>query len=48
MFLYVNRKNETSISAYKSFGFAVTHSEVFDIGKGFVMDDFRMEKQIDL
>lgn len=46
VFLYVNRANEGSIAAYVRNGFAIRESKVFDIGHGFVMDDYRMEKPL--
>jgi diamine N-acetyltransferase len=44
--LYVNRKNEGSVAAYRRHGYAVRESKVFDIGNGFVMDDYVMEKTL--
>ena len=46
VFLYVNRANEGSIAAYVRNGFIVRESKVFDIGHGFVMDDYLMEKPV--
>jgi GNAT superfamily N-acetyltransferase len=46
MFLYVNRANEGSIGAYLRNGFTVKESKVVDIGHGFVMDDYLMEKSL--
>ncbi|MDT0558662.1 GNAT family N-acetyltransferase [Ichthyenterobacterium sp. W332] len=42
--LTVNKYNSNSIEAYKRMGFKITEAVVFDIGNGFVMDDYRMEK----
>lgn len=42
--LHVNKLNINSILAYKKMGFKKTRSMVTDIGNGFVMDDFEMEK----
>lgn len=42
--LTVNRYNLDTIEAYKRFGFEVSGSLVQEIGNGFVMDDYRMEK----
>ena len=42
--LTVNKYNLDTIEAYKRFGFQITGSLVQDIGNGFVMDDYRMEK----
>ncbi len=44
--LTVNRNNADSIAFYRSAGFAVTGRIVRPIGKGFVMDDYRMTKTI--
>jgi len=42
--LTVNKNNVFSISAYKKLGFLNTGAIVKDIGNGFVMDDYKMEK----
>ena len=42
--LTVNKNNVNSINAYKKMGFVNTGSVVKDIGNGFVMDDYKMEK----
>ncbi len=42
--LTVNKYNESSIIAYKKWGFEVIESKVFDIGRGYVMDDYIMQK----
>lgn len=44
--LTVNRYNSGTIEAYKKLGFKITESIVQDIGNGFVMDDYRMEKNL--
>jgi ribosomal protein S18 acetylase RimI-like enzyme len=44
--LYVNRKNEGSIAAYRRHGYAIRESKVFDLGSGFVMHDYVMEKPL--
>jgi hypothetical protein len=36
--------NRGAINAYKRWGFRITDEVVADIGEGFVMDDYRMEK----
>jgi ribosomal protein S18 acetylase RimI-like enzyme len=46
MALNVNKNNVNSIEAYKKFGFRTAKSEVNDIGNGFVMDDYVMEKEV--
>jgi ribosomal protein S18 acetylase RimI-like enzyme len=42
--LTVNKNNRSSIKAYEAFGFTIVGAVVQDIGNGFVMDDYRMEK----
>ncbi len=42
--LTVNKKNVDSIAIYQRFGYRVREAAVFDIGRGYVMDDFVMEK----
>ena len=44
--LTVNKNNTDSIKAYLKLGFKNTGSVVTDIGAGFVMDDYRMEKML--
>lgn len=44
--LTVNKNNTDSINAYKKLGFVITDSLVTDIGDGFVMDDYKMEKTV--
>jgi len=44
--LTVNRNNSDSISAYEKMGFQNKETQVSDIGNGFVMDDFLMEKKL--
>lgn len=44
--LIVNKRNTGSIAAYKKLGFVITGSVVTDVGEGFFMDDYRMEKKI--
>ncbi len=43
LFLTVNKGNKNAIQSYEKFGFIKKSSEIFDIGNGFVMDDFVME-----
>ena len=45
MILNVNKKN-IAIRFYESIGFTISNEEVIDIGNGYVMDDFVMEKTI--
>jgi len=44
--LTVNKHNTDAIHAYQQLGFKNMGSVVLDIGNGFVMDDFEMEKHI--
>ena len=46
MYLTVNKYNELGIRAYEGKGFATIDAVVTDIGGGFVMDDFIMEKPV--
>lgn len=43
--LTVNKRNQKAIAAYQKQGFTVRESVVIDIGRGFVMDDYVMEKR---
>lgn len=44
--LAVNKRNEKAIASYKKYGFVVREAVVDDIGCGFVMDDYIMEKKL--
>ena len=44
--LTVNRNNSATIKMYKKLGFENRGSIVLDIGNNFVMDDYKMEKDI--
>ncbi len=44
--LAVNKRNEKAIGSYRKYGFAVREAIVDDIGGGFVMDDYVMEKKL--
>lgn len=44
--LGVNRFNVKSIAAYQAMGFKITGEMITDIGHGFIMDDYKMEKLI--
>ena len=44
--LQVNKNNVSAIGAYRKNGFEIAHSAVFDIGNGFVMDDYIMAKPL--
>ncbi|MGE5386271.1 MAG: N-acetyltransferase family protein [Betaproteobacteria bacterium] len=46
MILAVNKRNAQAIAAYRKHGFSVRESVCVDIGNGFVMDDFIMEKSL--
>lgn len=46
MWLAINRKNKDSIAAWEHLGFKIVREEAFDIGHGFVMDDYIMEKPL--
>jgi diamine N-acetyltransferase len=45
LWLTVNKGNP-SVNAYKRMGFRIAADLVMDIGAGFVMDDYRMEKRL--
>src|SRR5262249_43125878 len=45
IWLTVNKRNP-SVRAYQRMGFAITADLCTDVGAGFVMDDYRMEKAI--
>lgn len=44
--LTVNKNNTNSIKAYEKVGFEKNEAIVMDIGNGFVMDDYRMVKNL--
>ena len=44
LYLQVNKHNASAIGAYRRSGFEIVESAVFDIGDGFVMDDYIMAK----
>lgn len=46
MYLTVNKHNELGIRAYRGTGFSVVDAVETDIGNGFVMDDFIMERPV--
>jgi len=46
IWLTVNRNNATSIAFYERMGFSIVAEVIQDIGNGFVMDDYRMEKSL--
>ena len=44
--LQVNKRNINAINSYKKYGFEVRNVTVDDIGSGYVMDDYVMEKKL--
>lgn len=46
MYLTVNKNNALAIRAYKRNGFQAIEAVETDIGDGFIMDDYVMEKQV--
>ena len=46
LFLQVNKQNAGAIGFYRLAGFEVVREAVFEIGSGFVMDDYVMEKRL--
>lgn len=44
--LAVNKRNQKAIRAYLKYGFLMRNSLCVEIGQGFVMDDFVMEKPL--
>ena len=47
MYLTFNKYNKLGIRAYERNGFVKVRSAVTNIGKGFVMDDYIMEKVVE-
>lgn len=47
VWLTVNKHNSNSINWYKNYGFKIIKSIQLDIGNGFVMDDYLMEKVLE-
>ncbi|GAA0134475.1 hypothetical protein YSY43_13150 [Paenibacillus sp. YSY-4.3] len=47
IWLTVNRHNASTIAVYERKGFKTIRTQVADIGNGFVMDDYVMEKELD-
>lgn len=46
VWLTVNKNNKHALDVYKHRGFIVIRTQVTDIGNGFVMDDFVLEKML--
>ena len=44
MYLTVNKGNDLGVRAYRGNGFSVIDAVEIDIGQGFIMDDYIMEK----
>jgi ribosomal protein S18 acetylase RimI-like enzyme len=47
IYLTVNRDNEKGVRAYKRVGFEITGEENFDIGNGYIMNDYIFEYGIE-
>ena len=47
LMLTVNKRNAQAIAAYRKHGFVIREPVMTDIGGGFVMDDYVMEKKLD-
>lgn len=46
LMLQVNRRNESAIAVYRKAGFRVREEAIFDVGNGYFMDDYVMEKTL--
>jgi len=46
LYLAVNKHNDNAIAVYLKKGFAIKKEQTADIGNGFVMDDYVMEKMM--
>lgn len=46
IWLTVNRHNDDTIAAYRKMGFVTVREQAADIGGGYVMDDYIMEKPL--
>lgn len=46
LWLTVNRRNDLAVSVYRHMGFEIVDTQVKDIGQGYVMDDYIMEKRL--
>lgn len=47
VWMQVNKGNQRAVAAYQKAGFRIAKEVVFDIGNGFVMNDFLMEKELE-
>ncbi len=48
IWLTVNIRNDLAVSVYRRLGFEVVDTQAKAIGQGYVMDDYIMEKKLDL
>ncbi len=46
VWLQVNKRNERAIAAYRRAGFRIEKEATFDIGAGFIMDDYLMMRSV--
>jgi diamine N-acetyltransferase len=46
VYLQVNKHNDSAIAAYRRNGYVIERAVCFDIGNGFVMDDYIMAKPV--
>jgi ribosomal protein S18 acetylase RimI-like enzyme len=46
VWMQVNKRNTTAIAAYIKAGFHIAQEATFDIGHGFIMDDFLMARSV--
>ena len=46
VWLQVNKRNAGAIGAYRKAGFEIIDGAVFNVGGGFVMDDYLMAKEV--
>jgi diamine N-acetyltransferase len=47
VWMQVNKRNTSAIAAYQRAGFHIAQEAIFDIGDGFVMDDYLMARAIE-
>lgn len=47
VYLQVNKNNRGAVAAYERNGFSIEQAATFDIGNGFIMDDYIMAKRIE-
>ncbi|MFV0394851.1 MAG: GNAT family N-acetyltransferase [Coprobacillaceae bacterium] len=46
MYLTCNKYNENTLKVYNHLGFKIVKEEITDIGNGYIMDDYILEKEI--